>query len=389
MERRNRTTKKRGNGEGTIYYSEALNRYVGQYYDNHGKRKTMTQHKNEKVGDFKKRYLETKTSAENGTYIEKSKETISTIAENHIKQKYLDGVISEVSLSRNEYDLKRLKNICDGFCDIPIQKVKVSHIESSKEAMREYSNSVIEKQWGLLKKVFKIAYSRRMIKYNIMEDVTLTKPISKIPDKKVPSLTVEEEQKLRQVLIEMDSPFASISLLELDTGARLGEILGLAKDCVDFEQNTVTIQRTTSKVGNKIILQEHTKTYDRKTGIDKGKRIFPMTPEVRGILKKEIDRYRNLDNIHHLIFWNYKNNNFITDNSINSKLERLNNKYEIAEDLHSHILRHSFVTRCQEKGVPLVVIQALIGHVEGSMITNNVYTTVSLDFMKQELNKLA
>ena len=78
--KRNRTNKKRGNGEGTLYYSEVLKCYVGQYYDAHGKRKTMTQHKNEKVGNFKKRYLETKTSVENGTYIEKSKETIYTIA---------------------------------------------------------------------------------------------------------------------------------------------------------------------------------------------------------------------------------------------------------------------------------------------------------------------
>ncbi len=45
--------------------------------------------------------------------------------------------------------------------------------------MRKYSNSTIDKIWISLKKGFKIAYARRKIPYNIMEDETLTKPISK------------------------------------------------------------------------------------------------------------------------------------------------------------------------------------------------------------------
>ena len=39
--------------------------------------------------------------------------------------------------------------------------------------------------------------------------------------------------------------------------------------------------------------------------------------------------------------------------------------------------------------MPIVVIQALVGHVEGSTITNDIYTSVSVDFMKQELDKMA
>lgn len=52
------------------------------------------------------------------------------------------------------------------------------------------------------------------------------------------------------------------------------------------------------------------------------------------------------------------------------------------------MLRHTFITRCQENGVPLVVIQALVGHVEGSSITNDTYTSVSIDFMQKELEKV-
>ena len=41
---------------GTIYYSETLQKWVAQYTDLDGKRKTITQRKNEKVSDFKKRF---------------------------------------------------------------------------------------------------------------------------------------------------------------------------------------------------------------------------------------------------------------------------------------------------------------------------------------------
>ena len=47
-ERTNENVKIRGNGEGTIYFSEALNKYVAQYVEpSTGKRKTLTQRKNE------------------------------------------------------------------------------------------------------------------------------------------------------------------------------------------------------------------------------------------------------------------------------------------------------------------------------------------------------
>ena len=46
--RTNKNVKVRGNGEGTIYFSEALNKYVAQYVEpSTGKRKTLTQRKNE------------------------------------------------------------------------------------------------------------------------------------------------------------------------------------------------------------------------------------------------------------------------------------------------------------------------------------------------------
>ena len=387
MERKNKKVKEKGNGEGTIYFSETLQKWVAQYVEPSGKRKTLTQRKNEKISDFKKRFNSIISSINQGSYISASNESILSIANNYIKQKHLDGITSARSFKRNKETVAQIEKVCSAFCNKSIQKVTVQEIENSKENMRIYSNSVIDKIWTLLYKVFKIAYSRRIILYNIMEDETLTKPISKKPNKKVIALTVEQEQKLEKALTATSNPYNTILLLQLYTGMRIGEVLCLSKDCIDLKANTLTVYRTITRDENdKIILGKHTKTYNKKTGVDNGKRTFPLSVKVQKLLKKEMQD--KVSNIYNLIFWDYDNNTFITDTEINSYLKRLNSKEKIVDTIHTHVLRHTFITRCQEHGIPLVVIQSLVGHVEGSSITNDVYTSVSLDFMKQEIKKI-
>lgn len=387
MERRNQKTKERGNGEGTIYFSNTLNCYVAQYVEPNGKRKTLKQKKNEKAGDFKKRFNNIISNMNNGTYISSSNETIISIINNYIKQKHLDGIISDRTYRRNKDTIAQIEKICNRFCNKPIQKVNTSEIEKSKEDMRKYSNNTISKIWALLNKTFKIAYSRRIITYNIMEDETLTKPISEKPNKKIEALSIQEEEQLEKILLSSDHVYNTVLLLQLYTGMRIGEVLALSKDCINLKNNTLTIYRTITRDENdKVILGKHTKTYNKKTGVDNGKRTFPLSPKVKKLLSKQLKN--KITNIYNLIFWDYDKNTFITDGEINSYLSRLNNKEKIAEHIHSHMLRHTFITRCQENGVPLVVIQALVGHVEGSSITNDTYTSVSIDFMQKELEKV-
>ena len=390
MERKNKKTKSVGNGEGSLYYSETLQCWIYQYVYN-GKRKTLKQRKNEQSRDFKKRVTSLKNSIDTGNYIETNKDTLLMILERYIEQKNKDGITSDRTYLRDTETLNQIKKTCNNWINKPIQKVTVENIEDSKENMRKYSNSTIDKIWISLKKGFKIAYSRRKISYNIMEDETLTKPISKKAAKVVTALSKKEEKKLIKILISNKHKYNNILLLQLYTGMRIGEVLALSKDCINFKNNTITVYRTiTRNIHGKAILGEHTKTFDKKTGIDNGKRTFTMKPNVKEIIQKI---YSNkITNINNLLFWDYDKNFFITDGEVNSYLTRLNDKYKILdnpnETLSTHRLRHTFITRCQENGVSLPVIQKIVGHVKGSKITNNIYTDVSLDFITKELKKI-
>ncbi len=376
---------------GTIYFSQALNCYVAQYHEPSGKRKTLKQKKNEKVGEFKSRFNKIITDINQGSYIEKSFDTCLSIIKNYVEQKHDDGITSDRTYIRDLGTINQLEACCNNWINKPIQKVSAFDIEQSKKSIREYANNTIDKIWRFINVIFKIGISRRKIIYNPMDDETLVKPISKKANKQVEALTQEEESKLLEVLSKSpNKQYNNIILLQLYTGARIGEILALSKDCINLKNNSITIYRTITRNKNdKVILGQHTKTYCKKTGLDKGRRCFPMQPKVRKLIEEILAN--KITNMHNLLFWDYSKNRIITDGMINSYLSRINKispNESITGALSTHRLRHTFITRCQEKNLSLAVIQSLVGHVQGSTITNDTYTSVSLNFIQQELEKM-
>lgn len=382
--------KSKGNGEGTLYVSSKTGLYIGQYVLD-GKRQSIYQRKNEKVGDFKARFNKIILSINDGTYIGKSSETLETIIERHIEQKNKDGITGSNSYKRDKETLEQIRKCCSNFIYKPVQKVTLHDIEKSKEQMKQYKKSGIDRVWRLLFKGFRIASSPsiRLIPYNLMDDENLKKPVSVKITEKVKPLTVTEEERLNHILDneERTHPYRNIVKLELITAMRIGEVLARSKDNVDKENKKLLINNTlTEDEEGNIILGEHTKTYNKTTGIDEGVRNFPINDEISEIIDEQTNQ--KITNIYGLIFWNYQDNTFITPKEINAWLRRLNIKYKITDKLHNHRLRHTRITRWKEQGVDMNAIQYLAGHVEGSEITDKVYIDVSENFAFKQLEKV-
>ena len=49
---------------------------------------------------------------------------------------------------------------------------------------------------------------------------------------------------------------------------------------------------------------------------------------------------------------------------------------------------HTYITRLREAEVDMEIIQYLVGHVEGSSITDDVYTSISKELIENELKKV-
>lgn len=223
-----------------------------------------------------------------------------------------------------------------------------------------------------------------------MDDEILLKPISKKKTKIINVLTVEEEERLNKILNneEREHKYRNIAKLQLLTGMRIGEVLARSRQDVNFKTMTLNINNTITKDSiGKAILGKHTKTYNKRTNVDKGQRYFPINSEIKNILKEELKK--KVTNMYDLLFLDYKNNTFISYQEINSWLVRLNDKYKISDKtLTSHVLRHTFITRLREKGVDIKVIQYLVGHTNNSKITDELYTSLSDNFISKELEKI-
>ena len=179
-------------------------------------------------------------------------------------------------------------------------------------------------------------------------------------DEKLKYLNYEEAKKLIQVTKErLNYRYISrfIILFALATGARFSEIIGLTWDCVDFKEQTVTINKTWDyKYTNNF---SNTKNYAsiRTITIDR------ETLSILRKLKLEQDKRalktgrRNKKN---LVFVD-QNFEPVTNNAVNKTLRALCKKAGIKE-VTCHALRHTHASMLLYKKVNIKYISRRLGH---------------------------
>ena len=183
-----------------------------------------------------------------------------------------------------------------------------------------------------------------------------------------------------------------IMILALNTGMRLGEILGLCWDCVDFAANVIHIRRTLVYLPNHGVgVYEF---HSPKTAA--GKRDVPMTKEAKTILLKQ-RMHKNVISSRHpaaagfedLVFVSKCNQPIHESNvrtSIRYYTNRINDEHP---DLNfkpftPHSWRHTFATNCIAKGMKPKVLQKILGHTTLQM-TMDLYCHVEDETVKDEM----
>jgi len=381
--KRKQKTKSRGNGEGTIYYSERKKCWVGQYVIGtkpNGKpnRKTVYGKTRKEVKEKLDKLL---VDVNTNKYVDKSKVILKDLTNEFIEDLYRLNKINDNSYVTKQSNYNQL---CQHYiADMEIQKITEDDIKSFLVFLTDYSNSIIGKVYGLFNNTLKRAVRKNIIPFNWLDDkLEFGKPKSKHKDKEVHAFTVDEQKKLLDILVTEKVKYKYQYLLELFTGMRMGEInaLDVTKD-IDFKRKLIHVRRTLTKdkEGN-IVIGKYAKT-------KKGVRDIPIDNQVEFILRDYLAR-EYVANDENLLFYNHKEDKYITTQQVNSAFKRLCEKYKIGLgwDVNQHMLRHTFATRCIEAGMPVNVLAKLMGHAK-IQTTLEIYCDVFDRYEKQHSKK--
>lgn len=188
--------------------------------------------------------------------------------------------------------------------------------------------------------------------------------------------------------------------LALETGMRIGELLGLKWSDIDFENQTIYVTRTLVYVTCK---DETSPKYGKKINefhepkTEKGKRKIPMTLKAYQILKRqklwkaeiEAKGKKAPEGFEDLVFVTTRNapvSQNDTDLVMKVISDQIAKEHEKFKPLTPHTLRHTFATRCIERGMNPKTVQVILGH-SSVNITMNLYCHVTEDTLISEMSK--
>ncbi len=165
-------------------------------------------------------------------------------------------------------------------------------------------------------------------------------------NRKIPEILTKEE--VREMINSLDNIKHKLILKVLyGCGLRVGEVVNLKKEDLNFEENLIHIK------------------------LGKGKRDrFVKIPESA---KEELKNYCKLDNSG--ILFPSNRGGKLTTATIQAIVENSAKRAGVQKEVYPHLLRHSFATHLLESGVDLRIIQKLLGHAD--IKTTQIYTQIS------------
>ena len=241
---------------------------------------------------------------------------------------------------------------------------------------------------NMLHKALGQAYRLEMIPKNPADFVTIPKQIKQ--ERRY--LTVEE-QKLLQENLGNDTIHVAI-LLDLYTGMRQGELLGLMWKDVHLDEDSacyLRVTQTLNRIKNYGILK------DRETLLEIGYpktphsiRTIPLLPEIAEKLRehraRQAEYYKKRGILPNGYVFTTSEGTWIDPRNFQRDFKALLRRCGIRE-INVHGIRHTFATRALESGMSAKALSRILGHANVGF-TLDTYAHVTEELLTDEMSSL-
>ena len=275
--------------------------------------------------------------------------------------------------------------VMDTFGNVKIMDMKKSDIKDFYNKLYEngLKPSTIDGVHTVIHQVLEMAIDDDIIRYNPSDKALKELMMEHSKDtKKVKALTQEEEALLVNYMYNdpEDRRWYPIFVVMMMAGLRVGEATALQWSDVDFENNTIDINKTLVYYD---IIADHTCRHainsTKTTASTRKVEMISMVKEAF-LMEKEyqeelgITCQANVDGYDDFIFLNRFGSvhNHSTLNKALSRVVKNCNEYVLRTSdksdplllpkVHNHMLRHTYGTRLNDAGVNVKAMQAMMGH---------------------------
>lgn len=362
----------------------AVQVYLGK--DENGKRKYKTVYgSTQKEADEKAR--EIKTRLGKGLDISAADDSFCVWCERWLASKKRDIGNSQY-LSYVGYT-NHLKSALNG---MPLKDIKLYNIQSVIDDLYEYnpntgspsSKKTLTDIKNTAVQIFDFAIDNRVIDYNPAKSVKIPKNAEK---KTRRALTPDEQTYIRNTQHRMQTA----AMIMLYAGLRRGEVIPLLWSDVNLKNKTITVNKAVDLSDGKPVV--------KSTKTKSGKRVVVIPSVLSDYLalckKENILVCPSLNGeMYTATSWKTSWNSYLYDLDIlYGKLPQKKSKYDnrfpgiTMSRITPHMLRHTFCTNMYLAGVDILTAQHQMGHAD-IKTTLSIYTHISDDFAKDEMNKM-
>lgn len=274
---------------------------------------------------------------------------------------------SKESMTLNSYNDYRGvidKYIRPSFDRYDLKSITLSHIERFRFSLID--QKIGKARVNFILKVLKMIFKYAQLLSYIIQNPTNNLKLCRLEHRDITYWSLEECKQFL-TLIE-DDHYKYLYIIALNTGMRLGELLGLKWDAIDLSESRIAVKRTMTRAG----LQETTKS--------KKVRYIPMT----SLVKNCFEVLNTKSTIQSFVFTNPKGEQVsyehFTFRIFNPLLKKLNMR-----KIRFHDLRTTFASNfCMTNG-NIYSLSKLLGH-SSVEITQKRYAFLNDQFLKDELS---